>query len=242
MNERVQITALFCAKASSAAYGDLSRMRYISSVNGSIKEFDHSIHGAYAQVSFGGFGALIAFRGTNVTEVTDLIADVSILPSISGFHSGFSAYVDFLLSDIEGWLDNVLTTNPRAHVTITGHSMGGAMAQIYAFRFVEKYHRLPLVFAFDSPACMTSSKAAQFDRTFTQSWRVYIHGDPIVKILNWVFQHTARMAEISSDGRIQYEPSGIFDVGTSHSIETLISYLEQSLRTCFFNFLLLTNS
>lgn len=229
MSELPTVAALFCAKAASAAYADPNRMAYIRSINGAITEFDHLLHGAYAQASFGRFGVLIAFRGTNVTEITDLIADVSIVPTPSGFHSGFSVYVDWLTTDIHNWLDPIMNANPTTAVTLTGHSMGGAMAQIYAFTLRARYGKLPVVFAFDSPACMTSTKAEEFDRTFTQSWRVYIHGDMIVKILNWVFSHTSRMAEIGASGIISYTPSGFFDISISHSIETLISYLEHSL-------------
>lgn len=249
MSKLPVIKALRAAVAASSAYGDESmRERVLQSNGGSFTTLSHPLEGASCTV-FEGTYLILAFRGTQPTRLTegtgasDILADISILPDSNGFHSGFSTYVEFLQEDLDSYIKPILRRNPSIPTIITGHSLGGAMAQIYAFQFFNRYRRLPTVFAFDSPACMSSNKAAQFNSTFRLSWRVYIHGDIVVKLLNAIYTHTRLMAEVYEDGRIEYEPSSVFETGLSHGSETIIEYLEKAARNSgilfsFFNYIL----
>lgn len=225
-------TTLICARCASASYGNAEELNFVQALNGPTTNFDKLTNGAFAQVSSGPFGVVIAFRGTNITEATDLLADVLALP-VNGFHSGFSSYVNFLAGDIEAWLDNI-TARTTPNIFLTGHSMGGAMAQIYAFKILEKYRIVPHVFAFDSPACLSSERSSFFNNYFTSSWRVYIKGDPIVRVLNALFTHTSQMVEVSPEGYLSYTVSSIFQTSFSHSIDTLITYLKRTQGAYFY--------
>lgn len=228
------VKTIRAAIASAAAYGDDFRKAQIKSINGgTVEDISHALYGAHCTICEGTY-LIVAFRGTqparisNGTGITDLLADVSILPNSNGFHSGFSNYVGFLEEDLDSAISPILRRNPRIPTIITGHSLGGAMAQVYAFQFFNKYQRVPQVYAFDSPACMSSNKAAEFNSTFRLSWRVYIHGDVIVRLLNSLYTHTSQMAEVYESGRIEYEQSGIFESSLSHGVDTLIQYLDKA--------------
>ncbi len=76
---------------------------------------------------------VIACRGTQLTEWNDVQADanavLSLLGSVGSVHSGFNREVD----DLWPLLENLLRENTQP-VWFCGHSLGGAMATICAFR------------------------------------------------------------------------------------------------------------
>jgi triacylglycerol lipase len=80
---------------------------------------------------------VLAFRGTEPDELSDLLADLNAIPrgaSTKGFvHSGFKGELDKL------WLDIVKhhAAHNKRKLYITGHSLGAAMATICCSRMEE---------------------------------------------------------------------------------------------------------
>ena len=79
---------------------------------------------------------LIAFKGTD--NATDLIADLGIMDKIRGggsdfeegngkVHSGFYKTMKGMKSE----LDDIILKFPDAEIIVTGHSLGGAVAELY---------------------------------------------------------------------------------------------------------------
>ena len=79
---------------------------------------------------------VIAFRGTEPTQFSDIIADIKAWPADAEtkghVHSGFKGELDKLYPNIRKWLGKKVTTKK---LVITGHSLGAAMATICTSRF-----------------------------------------------------------------------------------------------------------
>jgi len=78
---------------------------------------------------------VIAFRGTRPTDSDDLAADLAILGSDDNgstdldidWHGQFSQAINFVAQ--------ILARHPAASVSVTGHSLGGSLAQVAAYMF-----------------------------------------------------------------------------------------------------------
>lgn len=221
-------TALRLCRAAGAAYGSPGEwVLDVRSTHSRFKKFTHVAHNSTCFVASNQSEVIISFKGTST--VTDVLADVAILPTADGVHGGWYLYVKALEPELKGELEKVLG-DTRKKVYITGHSLGGAMAQIYARIFVNTFRMTPEVYAFSSPACFTSHVAAQYNSIFTSSWRVFAAGDPLVSVFNSIYTHTANAAEIAEDGTIQYSSTGEFSVQLSqHKVSTLYSYIKKAI-------------
>lgn len=76
--------------------------------------------------------AIIAFRGTQPDSFRDFLSDARFLPTawrgVGSVHRGFAETLDAVLPEIEAWLAEV----KPAHLVITGHSLGAAIATLLA--------------------------------------------------------------------------------------------------------------
>ena len=79
---------------------------------------------------------IIAFRGTEPTQFSDIVADIKAWPADADttghVHSGFKGELDKLYPNIIKWLGKTVKTK---RLVITGHSLGAAMATICTSRF-----------------------------------------------------------------------------------------------------------
>ena len=92
----------------------------------------------------------IAFRGTEPSQPSDLIADAKSWKSKSKVagkvHDGFYDEIEKIWDEIEEFANN----NPNKQMTITGHSLGAAMATLCAARLQDKFEDLAL-YTYGSP-------------------------------------------------------------------------------------------
>lgn len=96
-------------------------------------------HGPTGSEGFGTLrddgSALIALRGTQIDRIKDLISDVQVMRMTwtlrhGQVHSGFAKAALGLWPSIQTWLDD--TAHQRTSLTITGHSLGAAIATLLA--------------------------------------------------------------------------------------------------------------
>lgn len=120
---------------------DEQRRRTIESAL-AIVDFDHveylsgKIHGgqAIAALQKSGTDALIAFRGTQPDNITDIAIDLDIprspWPEGGTVHSGFALAFEELWDDVRAWHARA----GQRHTLIAGHSMGAGLATLCATR------------------------------------------------------------------------------------------------------------
>ncbi len=120
----------FFANLSSCVYKDLAFMR----VNfEGFKVVYHGHKGADAFTMEDDNNFIVACRGTEVKQFSDVKADLSISKTTVAhgkLHIGFNHYVDKIWQPIMA-----LAQHTQKKVWFTGHSLGAAMATIMAYRF-----------------------------------------------------------------------------------------------------------
>ena len=140
----------------------------------SIVEF-FDIDGAQAYLLTNGTITVLSFRGTEVTEKSDILADLKSgknLEACGGkVHVGFKGEINKLWPTIS----KVLADNP-GNLYVTGHSLGAAMATIAASRIQD---RVTALVTFGSPRVGN----AEFVKSLTvEHYRVQNNCDDVTKV------------------------------------------------------------
>lgn len=115
--------------------------------------------GAQAHIIWNTDAIVICFRGTEPSQLSDVAADLNAWPDnaqVGGFvHNGFQNELEKIWHEILITLANHLTKR----LTITGHSLGGAMATVAASRLKDRIHSL---YTFGSPRVGTKKMVEAF--------------------------------------------------------------------------------
>jgi triacylglycerol lipase len=81
--------------------------------------------------------AVVVFRGTETDEWKDILANIKAWPTESetagSVHSGFKTELDKIYSQVMIWIRS-RAVNKNTTIYISGHSLGAAMASIFASR------------------------------------------------------------------------------------------------------------
>jgi len=115
------------ARAASAAYLDGKEGKKVFAELGYLKHKFIEDNGAQVHVAWNAEEFLIAFRGTEPDEFSDIKADLNALPdrgqSGGWVHNGFQEEVNKLWDNLQPLLVNA----EGKKMFITGHSLGGAI-------------------------------------------------------------------------------------------------------------------
>ncbi len=138
-----------------------------------IQFFD--IEGAQAYLLTNGTITVLSFRGTEVTEKSDVLADLKAGKNVEAcggkVHVGFKGEINKLWPSITAALE----ANP-GNIYVTGHSLGAAMATIAASRMQD---RVTALITFGSPRVGN----AEFVKSLTvDHYRVQNNCDDVTKV------------------------------------------------------------
>lgn len=211
-------------KFASGVYGDYKGFRSMIAQQYKVTEIVHADVGATCLIASNRLHIVLAFRGTQT--ITDILADAVFFPW-QGTHAGFALWTSSLREDIFKVLRELQAEKQR-RILVTGHSLGGCMAQIFSLNYKQSSGKAPdACYAFSSPACFLAEKAMYFDQAIPNGWRVYAQQDPVPFLLNFVYTHTSKIAEIEVNGRVLWKSAFLIRLDVSyHSIEILWEWMK----------------
>jgi hypothetical protein len=157
---------------------------------------------------------VVAFRGTEIGELQDLLADVNAHPrrpwgvrrrGPGTFHPGFADAGDSVFPMLRGAID------PRLPLFLAGHSYGAALATYFAARLIWEEPGAWTIAGLTagSPRTCNGAFAEWFDAALGESWVRAAHNNDIVTRLPTSitgYRHVGLLAWIEHDGDIAWEP------------------------------------
>lgn len=156
--EHLLATGLTMAALSDAAYEDdpVARRLDAEAAHFDVVHFeDRSGTDAQALVVRDNRAVVVAFRGTEKNRALDILLDGSVVTSnavFRGAHAGFASAVTSLARPVTEVIRAQRDRHGPLEVWLTGHSLGGAMAQIYAMHLRDVGIRVAGVVTFGAPA------------------------------------------------------------------------------------------
>jgi len=173
-----------------------------------------------------GHGAtFVMFAGTDPLKIGDWFTDfrLALLPDV--LHEGFAGAVDSVMGDILPVIAN--RGADEQPLFFTGHSMGGALANIAALRALEKDIQATAVYTFGGPRAGGRSFFNAYtpklgDRTFR-----LVRGHDIVPTvppsIAGNFRHVGRILHCPHGSTFQGSPSPSNASNDPHPIQTVLS-------------------
>jgi pimeloyl-ACP methyl ester carboxylesterase len=152
--------------------------------------------------------ALVAFRGTQASELKDALSDLSFLPQpwVLGqgkVHTGFAQSALALAPQVRAWLDG--PARQRQRLLVCGHSLGAAIATLLA---------LPLgadsLITIGSPRVGDERFADSIDAAGLEVLRIVDHLDVVPRVppkLLVGYRHAGRAVFIDAQGQVVEQPS-----------------------------------
>ena len=170
---------------------------------------------------------LLAFRGTEPTQVRDIKTDLDrkLIPipdelraqnqsdDVSQVHQGFARALEEVWLDLIRYLDD----SQALPLVITGHSLGGALATLAAHALSERTvspERKPIeivsVVTFGQPRVGDGGFARHYDRRLGPlHWRVVNNRDIVPRLppREMGFRHVGRLLYFDAEGKPSLDPS-----------------------------------
>jgi triacylglycerol lipase len=122
----------------------------------------------------------VVFRGTE--SMRDWLTDVMVWRSPWGgefVHHGFAESLDSVLPEI----DSAVAAAGKKPVVVTGHSLGAALATLYAYSVANRGGYVPMVYTFGSPRVGNSRFAAAYNSLLRdETYRVVNDADIVPRL------------------------------------------------------------
>lgn len=201
------------------------------------KFFDYE--GAQCHAAWNEDTYILAFRGTEPDEISDILADLNAIPrgamTHGLVHSGFRNECDKVWNDIA---KHHREGHKNKKMYITGHSLGAAMATIATSRF-EETRKVEQLTTFGSPRVGTRRFVKNIE---TPHMRFVNNNDIVTKVPLWLmgYKHHGVLQYINFYGNIRkLTPwqmikdkwrgwkSGILDGAKDHGMDNYVKHLEK---------------
>ena len=175
--------------------------------------FEEVIPFSHNKTSTQGFLAIndetiqISFRGT--TDERDLKTDFNFFKTSSPFgkvHKGFYKSLTSIYDEILREIKQIPSWESKS-IYISGHSLGGALAQLMARKLVHDGIAVDYVFTFGSPRVGNGKFARKYNKYFKKnSFRFVNNNDGVVFLPPRLFgyKHAKACAYITSKGKIKW--------------------------------------
>jgi hypothetical protein len=192
--------AFWLAKLAGIAYAQPLTARKIFKAAGiaTNKYFDKDGAQAYG-IEKNGI-VFLAFRGTEPTQASDLIADAKAWHKKSQYggsvHAGFRGEIDKIWPEIENWMKQ----HTGKQIYVTGHSLGAAMSTLAT-------SRLPagtICYNYGSPRVGSPGFTKEFDKKY-ELHRFVNNNDAVCRVPLWamMFRHVGKLHYINTYGNIR---------------------------------------
>ena len=161
--------------------------------------------------------ATIAFRGTQLTELADIITDLRTTPTPIGcrlkVHQGADQALDQIWCEIRRYLEE----RPHIHsVSFCGHSLGGLLAQLAMFRACSENVSLDYLIVFGSPPAGNQPFASSLCAILGPKMVRVTRCADLVPRLKWMwfrgYRHANGHYYIDRDSRFWRSPSSSFQI------------------------------
>jgi len=150
----------------------------------------------------------LSFRGSQ--EPADWLTNARFLPSTNELgvkvHSGFVAALDEVWPQIEP-----LIAGAGAPVTVTGHSLGAALASLAAIRLTSSGHQVAAVYTYGQPRTGHSSFRRLYNSALgSVTYRVVNHIDLVTRVPLMIqgFRHIGRRMYFDASKSFHADASG----------------------------------
>ena len=158
--------------------------------------------GAQCYVIWNDTDAIIAFRGTEPKEMSDVKADLNAIQrqgmhNTGDVHSGFQGEIKKVWDDLNFTIADI--QDRKIH--ITGHSLGGAMATICAKRLEEEGIHPHCLYTYGSPRVGDKKWVKTLD---VRHYRFQNNNDVVCKVPFWMmgYRHHGNNIYISYNGKV----------------------------------------
>lgn len=191
------------AQCSKIAYENGTKAKPLYKELGFTKHKYFSKKGAQCHVISNDGYLVLAFRGTEVKEFSDIKADLKVRSTNNNFgkgrvHRGFNAEVDKLWDDLRKYVRDNLTNQK---LVVTGHSLGASMGVIFTAR-IQYSFKVDSLWTY---GCPRAGNQKFVDSVKTTHYRFVNNNDDVPKVpfYHWGYRHFGNLMYIDSKGKVQ---------------------------------------
>jgi triacylglycerol lipase len=150
---------------------------------------------------------LVAFRGS--ANIPNWISNINVLYTTRPYgrvHRGFF----FALDEIRGRISDAVSGLGKSRVLVTGHSLGGALAALYAAESAADQSPV-WIYTFGQPRTgfgtgYVISLTARFGKRLV---RVVNNNDVVPQVPPLPFRHAGRLVQFDADGNVSGDPESL---------------------------------